>query len=169
MAKRPTKPRGPVAYLKSQARRAGRQMLPHRVLWRLLGPGTAFPSKRSVKRSVSRKLAGRTYRMADEANLTARQRAMPPLQRGRAGAKKTAAKKQGAYAAAAQIPARNRAAAATAAKKAAPKKTAAVRKNDGSGQLNGSVILPAADLTHYRRAVDGNAVVQPGEPGRRRL
>lgn len=162
-----------MGYLKSQAKRAGRQMMPHRVLWRFLGPGTAFPSKATVKR----KFAPRTVATGSQEDY---QRMLAASKRG---AKKTAAQKQTAggrpagkgrgdvYAAARQIPARNRAAAkknAAAAKKTAGGKRQQYVQGDG-GLMQGSVTLPGADLTHYNAAKGGNAVIQPGEPKRRRL
>lgn len=44
-----------------------------------------------------------------------------------------------------------------------------VAKRKSKGHFDGSVVLPGADLSLYREAQSGRAVIQPGEPNRRRL
>jgi hypothetical protein len=141
-------------------------MMPHRVLWRVFGPDMPFPSRKRLKR----KAQGRTWRMADEQNLSDAQRMALPSQRRGSAPRKAPAKKQSPYAVAKQIPARNQATAkkaAAAAKKAASPKQAYKQGKDG--RMQGSVTLPGADLTLYRQVQAGRVVIQPGEPNRRRL
>jgi hypothetical protein len=60
----------------------------------------------------------------------------------------------------------------TAAKQPVIKKTARgkqVAKRGAGGKFEGSVTLPGADLTLYKQVQAGRAVIQPGEPNRRRL
>lgn len=162
--------KGPAAYLKSQAKRAGRQMMPHRVLWRVFGPGTPPPSKKQIKR----KLAARTVATGSREDyvrmLTKVERGMRPRPAAKGGGKPAGKGRGDVYAAARQVPARNQAA---AKKSAAAAKTAAGKKQNyrqnKDGKMNGSVTLPGADLTHYNAAKNGNAVIQPGEPNRRRI
>lgn len=72
-----------------------------------------------------------------------------------------------ASAAKSRAAAANKAAAAQAViKQTARGKQVASRK--AGGKFDGSYIQPA-DLSLYRQAKGGNAVIQPGEPGRRRL
>ena len=67
---------------------------------------------------------------------------------------------------------------ANAAKKQPAKKQSVIKqtargkqvaKRAAKGRFDGSVVLPDADLTLYRQAQQGNAVIQPGEPNRRRI
>jgi hypothetical protein len=91
---------------------------------------------------------------------------MRPVPRGSALPKTEAAAKR------ARSAAKKAAVSKQAVKQPVIKKTAVgkqVAKRGAKGRFDGSVVLPGADLSLYRRAVDGNAVVQPGEPGRRRL
>lgn len=153
--------KGPLAELK----RGLRKMTPNRVAARLISGGKHQTLGSIVKAPLK---APRTYGMADEARLTPAQRAVPLSERGRGGARKRA----DPYAAAAAIPARNRAQAAkraAAARKAAGGKAKQQHVQGKDGKMQGSVTLPGADLTLYRQAQQGDAVIQPGEPNRRRL
>lgn len=141
--------------LKQKARYAARSMYPNRVTARLMSGGR-HQTLGAWLRSHVAPPGQRTFRMADEGKLSDAQRLAPPSQRRGTAPRKKAAKKQSPYEVAKQIPARNRAQAATIAKKAAgsgKKKQAYRQKKDGT--MNGSVTLPGADLTAYRRAVAG--------------
>ena len=138
-----------------KARYAARSMYPNRITARLLSGGRHQTIGAWV-RSYFRPPGPRSYRMADEPNLSDAQRLALPSQRKGTVPRKAAAKKQSPYEVAKQIPARNRAQCAAIAKKAAAggKKKQVYRQNK-DGTMNGSVTLPGADLTAYRRAVAG--------------
>lgn len=154
---------GPLAQLK----RGLRRMTPNRVLARFISGGR-HQTFTSIAKGYGRPVS--VHRMADERKLTAAQRRVAPSERGRrAAAKKTAGSKASAYEAAAQIPARNRTAATKAAKGAAAGRSKQVAVQGKDGRFRGSVTLPGADLSLYRDVQAGRAVIEPGEPRRRRL
>jgi hypothetical protein len=154
--------------LRKKARYAVRSMYPNRVLARLMSGGK-HQTIGAWTRSYVTPPGPRTFRMADEVNLSDRQRLLPPSQRKGAAPRKAPAKKQSPYEAAKQIPARNRATAVKAAKKtAAAGKPKTTYKQGKDGKMQGSVNL-GADLSLYKDVQAGRAVIQPGEPNRRRL
>ena len=151
--------------VKQKARYAARLMYPNRMTARLLSGGRHQTIGAWV-RSYFRPPGPRSYRMADEPNLSDAQRLLPPSQRRGSAPRKAPAKKQSSYEAAKQIPARNQAVAkkAAAARRAAGGKKQQHVQGKG-GRMQGSVTLPGADLTAYRRGVAGQ--VDPAQQVRR--
>jgi hypothetical protein len=139
-------------YLASEARKAARAMRPDRVFLRFWTGG-----KYQTFGGLVRGALGASRQQVP-------MRAVPPG----SPVPKTA----GAAKRARAVAAKTASASKQTTKQPVIKKTARgkqVAKRKGKGQFDGSVVLPGADLTLYRRAVDGNAIVQPGEPGRRRI
>ena len=144
---------------RSPLQRAARAMRPDRLLWRVFGPGTAYPSRKRMKAKFAERTVATGSREDYERMLA----------RASRSAKKTAAKKPAAgdvYAAARQIPARNQAAAkknAATAKKAAPGKKQQHVQGAG-GRMHGSVSVSTfgpRERAMYERGLAG--YVDPGQ------
>lgn len=139
-------------YLAREARKAARAMRPDKVFLRFMTGGKYQTFGGLVRGAVGASSQPVPMRPVPPGS------SVPKTEGAAKRARATAAKKTAASNAAARQP---------VIKKTARGKQVAKRK--GKGQFDGSVVLPGADLTLYRRAVDGNAIVQPGEPKRRRL
>jgi hypothetical protein len=166
-----------MGYLGSKARRAARQMMPHRVLWRFAFSGRAFPSRRRVKARFAERTVATGSREDYE-----RMRAAAGRPAKKTAASKTAVTKVGGkgrgdvYAAARQIPARNQAAAKKTAA-GSKKKTAAGRvqvpRRNPDGTFDGSVSFPSfgpREQAAYERALRGQVdpVQHVRQPRRRK-
>lgn len=153
-----------MGYFKSQAKRAAREMLPHRVLWRMFGPGTAFPTRKHLKRKYLTERTVATGSRQDYERMLAAAARPAKKNAAKTAAKKPAGKGCGdVYAAARAIPARNQAAAKkSAATPKGGKRTTSGRvqipKQNPDGRFDGSVSFPSfgpREQALYERAQSG--------------